>query len=95
MTSKVLSFFSVTADEATDVTSQEKMSVCIRQVDEQFSVHEDPVELIHLPKTDSNTFTCALRDFLIRLCLPISQCHGQAYNGASNMSDHMNVSINV
>ena len=66
------------------------MTVCIRWVDEDFSIHEDPVELIHLPKTDSNTFTCALKDSLIRLCLPISQCRGQAYDGASNMSGHSN-----
>ena len=27
---------------------------------------------------------------MIRLCLPISQCRGQAYDGASNMSGHLN-----
>ena len=64
--------------------------VCIRWVDEDFSVHEDPVELIHLPKTDSNMLTSVLKDSLIRLCPPISQCRGQADDGASNMSGHLN-----
>ena len=62
------------------------MIVCIRWVDEEFSVHEDPVELINPSKTDSNKLTFALKDSLLRLCLPISQCHGQAYDGASNTS---------
>ena len=26
---------------------------------------------------------------MIRLCLPVSQCRGQAYDGASNMSGHL------
>lgn len=55
-----------------------------------FLIHEDPVELIHIPKTDSNTLTSAMKDSLIRLCLPISQCRGQAYDGASSMSGHLN-----
>ena len=59
--------------------------MCIRWVDEEFTIHEDPVELMHVPKTDTATLTSALKDCLIRLCLPISQCHGQAYDGASNM----------
>ena len=71
-------FFSLIADEATDVSNKEQMTVCIRWVDEDFSIHEDAVELIHLPKTDANTLTCSLKDSLIRLCLPISQCRGQA-----------------
>ena len=47
-----------------DVSNKEQMMVCIRWVNEDFSVHEDPVELIHLPKTDSNMLTCALKDSL-------------------------------
>ena len=83
-------WFSLIADEATDVSNKEQLTVCIRWVDEDFNIHEDPVELIHVPKTDSATLTSALKDCLIRLCLSISQCRGQAYDGASNMSGHLN-----
>ena len=47
--------FSVVVDEATDVSCKEQMVVCIRRVDEDFMVHEDPVKLIHLPRTDAST----------------------------------------
>ena len=83
-------FFSVIADEATDISNKEQMTVCIRWVNEDFLIHEDPEELIHLPKTDSNTLASALKNSLIRLCLPISQCRGQAYDGVSSMSGHLN-----
>ena len=48
-------FYSVIADEVTNVSNREQMAVCIRWIDEDFAAHEDPVELIQLPKTDSNT----------------------------------------
>ncbi len=83
-------WFSLIADEVTDVGNKEQFTVCIRWVDDEFIIHEDPVELIHVPKTDSATLTSALKDCLIRLCLPITQCRGQAYDGASNMSGHLN-----
>ena len=82
--------FSVVVDEATDVSCKEQMVVCIRWVDEDFMVHEDPVELIHLSRTDASTITSALKDCLLRFCLPLEQCRGQAYDGASNMSGYLN-----
>ena len=75
-------WFSLIVDEATDVSHKEQMVVvCIRWVDEDFSVHEDPLELIHLPKTDAETLTSTVKDCLIRFSLPLSQCRGQAYDG--------------
>ena len=47
-------WFSLIADEATDVSNKEKF-VCIRWVDEAFTIHEDPIELIHVPRNDSAT----------------------------------------
>ena len=61
----------------------------IRWVDKSFEIHETPVELINVPKTDSETLTKVIKDSLLRLSLPIAQCRGQAYDGASNMSGHI------
>ena len=82
-------WFSFIVDEATDVSQKEQMPVCIRWVDEDFTIHEDPLELIHLPNTDAETLTSAIKDCLIRFSLTITQCRGQAFDGASSMSGHL------
>ena len=42
-----------------------------------------------VPKTDSDTLTTLIKDCLLRFSLPLSQCRGQAYDGASNMSGYI------
>ena len=59
-------------------------------MDDCYEILEEPIGLIQVPKTDSQTLTCAIQDVLIRCVLPLSQCRGQAYDGASNMSGHLN-----
>lgn len=58
-------------------------------VDDSFEIHEDPIELINVPKTDANTITACIKDCLIRCCLPLAQVRGQTYDGASNMSGYL------
>ena len=82
------SFFSLIADECSYVKHCEQMCVSIRWVDENLLIHETPLELIHVPKTDSATLVACIKDCLVRFVLPLSQCKGQAYDGASNMSGH-------
>lgn len=84
-----VSIYSIIADEATDISQKEQLCLTIRWVDSNFRVHEDPLELIQVPKTDSETLFTLIKDCLIRFALPIGQCRGQAYNGASNMSGHL------
>ena len=87
--SRSAELFSKVADEANYVSCKEQMVVCIRWVDEYFMVHGDPVEIIHLLRTDASTLTSALKDSLLRLCLQLGQWQAQAYDGASNMSDYI------
>ena len=42
-------WFSVIANEASDLNQNEQLSLCIRWVDNDMKIHEDPVELIHVP----------------------------------------------
>lgn len=55
-------------------------------MDDAFNIHEDPVELIDVPKTNSDTLT---KDSLLRFSLPLSQCRGQAYDSACNVRGHI------
>ena len=62
------------------------MSLAIRWIDEGFSIHEDVIGLYQLPDTKAATIFSVIKDILIRCALPIVQCRGQAFDGASNMS---------
>lgn len=42
--------YSLIADEATDISNKEQLSVV---VDNAFNIHEDPIELINVPQTDA------------------------------------------
>ena len=82
-------YFSIIADEASDISNKEQLSICIRWVDKDFQIHEDPLEMIQVPETRALTLTNAIKDCLVRFSLPVGQCRGQAYDGASNMSGYL------
>ena len=78
-------WFSVIADEATDVASNEQMSIAIRWVNDKYEVSEDPIGLFKVPNTTAEMLFSLIKDVLMRCSLPIGLCRGQAYDGASNM----------
>lgn len=78
------SWFSIIADEATDVMNTEQLNLSIRWVADDYDIHEDPLGLYRVPDTKAETlFT--IKDLLIRCNLPVALCRGQAYDGAANM----------
>ena len=79
-------YFSLIADEATDVAHNEQVCIAVRWVDNSYNVQETALGLVQLPDTKALTIISAIKDVLIRCCLSTSNCIGQAYDGASNMS---------
>jgi hypothetical protein len=67
-------YFAILADETRDINNKEQLVLCIRWVDSSFITHEDMIGLVQVDKTDSNTLCSAIKDVLIRCCLPLSQC---------------------
>lgn len=65
------------------------MCVAIRWVDNNYEVHEDPIGLVQVPKTDAETLTSALKCVLIHCVLPITQFRRQGYDSAANIADHL------
>ena len=57
--------FALLANEACDVSLKEQLCICIRCVDDNFAIHEAPLDLINVPKTDSSTLTSLIKDCLI------------------------------
>ncbi|XP_065920227.1 zinc finger MYM-type protein 1-like [Dysidea avara] len=83
---KNVQWYAIIADEATDISGTEQLSVSIRWVSKNYEVHEDILGVKELPDTKAATIHHEMNDILERCTLPITQCRGQAYDGASNMS---------
>ena len=79
-------YFSIIADEATDISHNEQICIAIRWVDGSYEVHEAAIGLVQLPDTKALTLFSVIKDCLLRCSLPITSCIGQAYDGAANMS---------
>lgn len=82
---KAAKWFSVIGDETNDISNKEQFNISIRWVANDFFVHEDPVGFVNVPDIQGQTLYLAIKDVLIRLTLPLSDCRGQAYDGAQNM----------
>ena len=79
-------FFSVIADECTDIANKEQFVVCLHWVNESLTAHKDVIGMYNIGTIDANTLTAAIRDVLLRMNLAMAQCFGQCYDGASNMA---------
>lgn len=86
---KSAQWFSILADECTDVATHEQMSMCIRFVDEESSqpiVREEFLGFVQMDKTDAASITEAIVEFLKDCNLDMSNLRGQGYDGASVMA---------
>ena len=80
------SFFTVMADETTDLSNIEQAVVCLRWVSEKFEVEEEFVGLYEVESTGAEVIYGVITDVLLRLNLSISKVRGQCYDGAATMS---------
>ena len=78
-------WFSITADEATDIINTEQFNVSIRLVNDTYHINEDSIGLCKIPNISANTLNTVIKDLLIHCSLPLSLYRGQAYDGAATM----------
>ena len=50
-------FFSIMADECTDIANKEQFAVCLRWVDESLTTHKDDIGVYNIGTIDANTLT--------------------------------------
>ena len=79
-------FFTLMADEVTDVSNKEQVAVCLRCVDDDFEVHEFFVGMYEVESIKADILVTYLKDVPVRLSLPVHNCRGQCYDGAANMA---------
>ena len=84
-------FFCVMCDECCDISNREQLVVCIRWVDSKLQAHEEFICMYVLSDIKSNTLVAVIKDTLARLNLSLKKCRGQCYDGASNMSDWLQI----
>ena len=77
--------FSLMSDEWTDISNLEQLSICTRTVENDLIVHENFLGFYEIPNIKSETIALAIKDALVRMKLPLKNCRGQTYDGASNM----------
>nr|XP_047145808.1 zinc finger MYM-type protein 1-like [Hydra vulgaris]XP_047145866.1 zinc finger MYM-type protein 1-like [Hydra vulgaris] len=83
-------FFSIIADEASDCSNQEQLSLVIRFIDKSYDVREEFMGFLHCELGSTGEALCktilsSLKDF----SLDISNCRGQGYDGASSATGHV------
>ena len=79
-------WYTVMADECTDVSNKELFVICIRWVDADLLHHEDIIGLYAVDTINAATLVSTIEDALLRLALNIAQFRGQCYDGSSNMA---------
>ena len=57
--------YAIIGDEASDFSLKEQLCICIYWVDNNFNIYEAPLELINVPKTNSNRLTALIKDCLV------------------------------
>ena len=79
-------FFALIADEYTDISNKEQVSICIRWIDpESLSAYEDFLGFYEVRDIKRETIVKAIQDALVRFQLLFSKLRAQTYGGTSNM----------
>ena len=77
--------YSVICNKYTDILNKEQLSFCIRWVDKFIVAPEEFLGFYKVPNIKSETLVKIIKYFLLRFQLSLQLCHGQCFDGASNM----------
>ena len=76
-------FFGIMADEYTDISKKELISVCFRTVNEKLEGSEHFIGFYEIPTIKSDTIVNGLKDAITRTQQPLHKLRAQADDGAS------------
>ena len=86
---KAARFFTILADEVTDCSNLEQVSIVIRFVDVNKNIREDFLGFITVERITGEALATALLSWLESHNVDVSLSRGQGYDGASNMSSNI------
>lgn len=79
-------FLTIMADETTDTSNREQVTLFLRWVTGTLDVNEEFLGLYHVDSIAAASVALAITDLFQRYGLPIGKLRGQCYDGASAMS---------
>ena len=79
-------FYTLMADETTDMSNREQVVLCLRWVSDDFEVNEEFIGMYMVGSIDADTLFSVIQDVLRRLNLSMSKVRGQCYDGAATKS---------
>lgn len=83
---KAARFFSIIADEASDASNKEQLSLCLRYVNEVGAIKEEFIRFIECEKVDAESLVSYITENLKELSLSLADVRGQGYDGAGCMA---------
>ncbi|XP_024961133.1 uncharacterized protein LOC112501672 [Cynara cardunculus var. scolymus] len=83
--------FALLVDESSDVSRKEQMAVILRFVDKVGIVQEGFIGIVHVMDTSAISLKSALDSLFAKHGLSFTKVRGQGYDGASNMSEVIQV----
>ncbi|KAL4152846.1 hypothetical protein QTP88_000679 [Uroleucon formosanum] len=78
--------FSVLADETTDISTKEQLSICVRYIDENNKLHENFLQFFEIDSLTGNDLANSILNGLNRYGFDCNYLYDQGYDGASNMA---------
>jgi len=78
------------ADETTDISCQEQLSLCARFVGDDFSVEEYFLKFVPVTDLSGKELASTVLKNLSQIGIDVSKMRGQGYDGAAAMSGRLN-----
>ena len=83
-------FFSVLADETTDISCQEQLSLCTRYLNDDFAIEECFLQFVPITDLSGKNLASTIITKLSQFGINVSKMRGQGYDGAAAMSGKLN-----
>lgn len=82
--------FTVLADETTDISTIEQVSICVRYISENKNIHEDFLQFVPADSLTGESLSNVILNSLESFGIDLNHLVGQGYDGAANMSGKFN-----
>ncbi|CAI6377563.1 unnamed protein product [Macrosiphum euphorbiae] len=82
--------FSILADETTDISTKEQLSLTVRYIDDDAILHEDFLQFYVIESLTGSDLASSILNALSSCGIDCDFLYGQGYDGASNMSGKYN-----